>query len=111
MTETDIVKEILASLCKKYIGIGLFYRRNTGAVEAAERFIKFGLPGMADISGIINGRAIEIEVKSTKGRQTQFQKNWQKAVERVGGIYILTHTVEDCLSQIESCLTCRTQVN
>ena len=70
-------------------------------MKTKDGFVKFGLPGMGDISGIINGMAIEIEVKSEKGKQSEQQKNWQIAVERAGGIYILTNSVEDCISKVE----------
>ena len=100
MKESDIMRLILIGLCAKYKN-GLFYRRNVGVMKTKDGFVKFGLPGMGDISGIINGMAIEIEVKSEKGKQSEQQKNWQIAVERAGGIYILTNSVEDCISKVE----------
>ena len=100
MSETDILKKTLSELCKKYAGRGLFYRRNTGAMKKDEFFIRFGLPGMADIGGILAGAAFEIEIKTEKGEQSDAQKNWQRAVERAGGIYILTRSADDCLKQV-----------
>jgi hypothetical protein len=108
MSETDLLKSILAELCKKY-PLGLWHRRNVAAMKTQHGFIRFGLPGMADISGILpvliagcsRGLAIEIEVKTAKGIQSPEQKNWQRAVERAGGVYILTRSVEDCLAQVD----------
>ena len=102
MSETEILKKTLATLCKEYAGRGLFYRRNTGAMETASGFVRFGVPGMADIGGIIDGKAIEIEVKSERGTQSEPQKKWQMAVERVGGIYITTRSAKDCLEQVKN---------
>jgi hypothetical protein len=34
-------------------------------------------------------------VKAAKGTQREAQKNWQKAWEKRGGIYILARSVED----------------
>jgi len=102
MSETAILKAILAALCKEYAGIGLFYRRNTGGMEKDGFFVRFGLPGMADVGAIIQGQSYEIEVKSDKGKQSPEQRNWQRAVERAGGIYILARSVDDCLKQVAS---------
>jgi hypothetical protein len=41
------------------------------------------------------GLAFGIEVKAAKGTQREAQKNWQKACEKRGGIYILARSVED----------------
>jgi hypothetical protein len=41
------------------------------------------------------GLAFGIEVKAAKGTQREAQKNWQKAWEKRGGIYILARSVED----------------
>ena len=60
--------------------------------------VRYGVPGMADIAGIWRARPYEIEIKLTKGRQTQEQKNWQRAVERAGGTYLLWRSVEDVKS-------------
>ena len=48
--------------------------------------------GQADLSLIINGKAVKVEVKCrfTKDRyQNDAQKRYQKNVERAGGIYII----------------------
>lgn len=81
---------------------GLVYRRNVGAMHDKDgNFIRFGLPGMADIGGIIEGRAIEIECKTEIGRQTKEQKNWQEAVERAGGLYVLARSREEAIEQLK----------
>ena len=99
MNETDIMRLCLIGLYRQYPS-GLWYRRNTGALKTDSGFVRFGLPGMADIGGILHSIAWEIEIKSAKGKQSDEQKNWQQAVERAGGIYILTRSVENCLEQI-----------
>lgn len=47
------------------------------------------------------GQAIAIEVKRPGGKQRPDQKLWQKAFEAMGGIYILTDSLDDCRRQIE----------
>lgn len=66
-------------------------RSRTGQV------IRAGVPGQADISGILwpNGRRIEIETKSRKGKQREAQRRWQEMIEKMGGLYILARTLDD----------------
>lgn len=72
------------------------WRQNTGAATFRGQRVSFGVPGAADISGLLNdGRRIEIEVKSAVGRQSPDQKNYQAMIERFNGIYILARSVAD----------------
>lgn len=56
--------------------------------------------GAADIKAMINGRAIEIEVKHGKDRQSDDQKKYQDRVESGGGIYLIVKTWDDFMFQI-----------
>ena len=47
-----------------------------------------GTKGSADISATIKGRSIKIEVKM-KDKQSEAQVEYQKAIERAGGIYFI----------------------
>ena len=66
--------------------------------------MRFGVPGQADISGILSdGRRLEIECKTSTGRQSAKQRAWQRMIEKYGGVYILARSVEDvsaCLSRL-----------
>ena len=48
-----------------------------------------GTKGSADISATIKGKSIKIEVKIGKDRQSEVQIEYQKAIERAGGIYFI----------------------
>jgi hypothetical protein len=48
-----------------------------------------GTKGSADISATIKGKSIKIEVKINKDRQSEAQVEYQKAIERAGGIYFI----------------------
>ena len=83
----------------------MVWRNNTGkfrSMNDPQRIVTVGQVGSADIIGVqpvtitadmvgkVIGQAIvTIEVKTPKGRQSEEQKNWQKAFEQHGGIYIL----------------------
>lgn len=72
------------------------WRANCGAATFQGQRVSFGVPGQADLSGILNdGRRVEIEVKSTVGRQSAAQKSYQAMIERFGGVYILARSVDD----------------
>jgi hypothetical protein len=59
--------------------------------------VKFGVSGQADISGLLlpNGRRLEIETKTIKGRQSKEQAAWQRLTECFGGLYVLARSVGD----------------
>lgn len=78
------------------------WRQNTGVAfypdwqTGQRRAVRFGLPGAADLSGILpDGRRLEIEVKSPKGRQTKEQAAYQRMIERFGGLYVLARSLSD----------------
>jgi hypothetical protein len=73
------------------------YRRNVGRVQVKGRWVQFGIPGQADIGGILapNGRVLEIECKTLIGRQSPEQKHWQAMIQSFGGLYILARSVAD----------------
>lgn len=45
--------------------------------------------GTADISAIVGGRAVKIEVKKGRDRQSEAQRCYQSDVERAGGLYYI----------------------
>ncbi len=55
-----------------------------------------GVKGTADISAVISGKAVKVEVKM-KDRQSADQKAYQEAVERAGGLYWLVRSFDDFL--------------
>ncbi len=71
-------------------------------MKIRDRFISFGLKGAADISGIIvGGVRLEIEIKSGEAKQSVEQKNFQKMIEKFGGIYILARSKDDAVNQLQ----------
>jgi hypothetical protein len=72
-------------------------RVNTGAAMVKGRLVRFGVPGTADIMGIIapTGRMLAIEVKSGTGKQRPEQERFQRVVTAFGGLYILARSLQD----------------
>jgi len=53
------------------------WRANVGVARIGDRLIRFGIPGQADLTGILpDGRRLEIEVKSATGRPTFGAQQW-----------------------------------
>jgi hypothetical protein len=68
----------------------------------SDRWIKSSMKkGSADISATINGRAVKIEVKIGKDKQSQAQIEYQKQVEAAGGIYIIVKSYDDFIIQLK----------
>lgn len=60
------------------------------------RFIRFGFPGMADITGQLRaGRRLEIECKSDSGKPTDDQIAFLDAVNGAGGVAFVARSVDD----------------
>ena len=72
-------------------------RVNTGAAMLKGRLVRFGVPGTADIVGLIapTGRLLMIEVKAAKGKQRDAQVVMQRVMTAFGGLYIVARSVAD----------------
>jgi hypothetical protein len=82
------------------------WRANTGvAFNPRGRAVRFGVPGQADLSGILaGGRRLEIEIKNARGKQTPEQVHFGAMIVRFGGLYIVAHSLHEALTAIEEVL-------
>ena len=96
--EREVVKVVLTVLAlNRNIRV---WRRNTGALSSKDgkRFVRFGVPGMADVFGIIRtmrcpvcgrltgtGVHLEIECKRYGGRLSPAQKDFLATIHKYGG--------------------------
>lgn len=55
--------------------------------------------GTADISSIINGKTVKIEIKIGRDIQSIAQKKYQLATEKAGGIYLIIKTFDEFMEQ------------
>lgn len=82
------------------------WRQNTGGMSGEHKgkkyFVRFGIPGAADITGLIpDGRRLEIETKREGCRQTDDQKAFEAMIKANGGVYILAHSLDEFLAAWE----------
>ena len=71
----------------------------TGAIIKAEGAVR----GVADLElNISRGgwHGLKIEMKTAKGRQSAFQKQWQIDVEGQGYKYVICRSIEDFIDEI-----------
>ena len=80
--QTKVVKDVLGS------------RRRIGSIKWIPGT---GQKGTADISAVIRGRAVKIEVKM-KDRQSPDQRAYQQQVEQAGGLYWICHSMDEFMS-------------
>ncbi len=130
MSEANVLTaDLLVQIPKRFPQIRL-WRQNTGLAFGADsvnmaikclargdvatarqylqrRPIRFGVPGQADISGIVgpNGRRLEVEVKAGKDKLSIEQVAYRKMTLDRGGIYIEARNVQTCLDELE--IACR----
>jgi len=97
------------------------WRSHPGGATLQGRFVRFGIPGQADVTGILPvvqvlscphcdgqlstpplGVRLEIEVKTETGRLSKDQKNFQGMIERFGGIYIVARSPQAVLDIIRN---------
>ena len=56
-----------------------------------------GTNGTADLHSVIKSKAVKIEIKIGRDRQSEAQKEYQRQIETAGGIYIIVRTFDEFL--------------
>lgn len=117
MTEKQIQNAILRAFATQP-GVRL-WRANVGVARYGRRTVRFGVPGQADLTGILPvtltcptcgvvagtlGVRLEIECKKPGGEQTIEQQQYERIIKRFGGIYVLACSVDDVRDAIESAI-------
>ncbi len=83
--------DYLQKACKLYV-----WRNNVGAMAIGDRFQRFGMPGSADIIGLLpDGRFLAVECKQPGKKQNPAQVKFQKNIEANDGVYLLIHSLDE----------------
>ncbi|MCZ2414408.1 MAG: hypothetical protein LC136_09170 [Burkholderiales bacterium] len=83
------------------------WRMNVGAVKATyagrDRFVRFGVPGMSDIIGLMrpSGRLVAIECKVGRRRETPEQAAFQRDVRQAGGLAWTIRSVDELVERLK----------
>ena len=103
--ETNIMNKIMIKMSKKGY---LCWRNQVGLFKTLDgRTVNIGIKGSSDLMAVkptvitpeMVGQTlavfVAVEVKTATGRQSEPQKKWQKAVEKLGVKYILARSEND----------------
>lgn len=103
--ETNIMNNIMLDMSKKGY---LCWRNQVGLFKTLDgRTVNIGIKGSSDLMAVkptvitpeMVGQTlavfVAVEVKTATGRQSEPQKKWQKAVEKLGVKYILARSEND----------------
>lgn len=97
-SESEILRSVHARL-GALPHVRIWRQQVGGGVTFSGHKIRWGLPGMADLAGVVTvhgiGVALFVEVKSEKGRQRKEQVAFQATMERFGAIYLLVRSAEE----------------
>jgi len=82
---------------------GYFAERinTTGIYRNGKYTYSGGTTGSADISAIINGQSVRIEVKIGRDKQSEAQKRYEDKVTQAGAQYWLVHDFTEFLNKIK----------
>jgi hypothetical protein len=106
MTANDVTKDFLLLAAKRFPDAFMWRNNRVNAKirnpGEKSRYVKAGINGQADISGCfpvtVNGRKFgircEIEIKAGDDVQSKNQINFEQAMKRAGGIYIIVREAE-----------------
>lgn len=102
MLEQQIIKTILDYLqILENQNKLFFFRSASGGIKTENRFFRTGRKGVQDITCLINGRYIAMEVKTETGRQSPEQKEIERLVKKHGGEYHIVRSLEDVRNLIK----------
>ncbi len=104
MRESDILRAIKNTLGQRR-DMRIWRANAGGAYDRHGRYVQFGEPGQADLSGILmGGRRLEIEVKTPQGNQSEEQRFFGETILRFGGLYVVARSVEETVAAVEAAI-------
>ena len=82
---------------------GIVRRNNVGVYKTVNGAqIAIGIPGEADLTLFAErGQTIFVEIKTPKGRQSEQQKKFEKAVTKLGYEYVIMRSVDEAQRLVE----------
>lgn len=106
MSESALTHAIWLALGRR-ADLGKFARRNRGvAIGARGQSVRFGdFDGAADITGIlVDGRRVELEVKTAKGRLSEQQVAFGAMIVANQGVWGVARSVDEAIAIVERAL-------
>lgn len=95
-----LVKELIVALSQT--GVCRVWPQATGAAFRGEAFIRYGILGGGDISGVIvGGQRLEVECKTGKGVLRKSQIAFGNMITKMGGLYIVARQIEPVVARVK----------
>lgn len=99
MTETELQRQIIDAL-SAIKGV-VIWRSNTGASRSGGRFVRFGVAGQGDITGLLpGGRRLEVEVKTPTGIVSLAQQEFGERINMHGGLWFVARSVDEAVNTV-----------
>jgi hypothetical protein len=81
------------------------WRQNVGGMEyrkadGRKGIVRFGQPGMADLSGIVHGVRLEVEIKRPGKVPTPEQEEWLAFIIRLEGVAFWVTGLDACAAKL-----------
>lgn len=95
-----VIQRLILARLNQLPGVHV-WRQNTGVASMNGRTVRFGLPGAADLTGLVAGRRLELEIKTGTGRVRPEQRAYGEMIRRFGGVYAVCRSLEDALAAVE----------
>lgn len=102
MIEAVIQRAVIAHL-NTIEGVDV-WRMNTGGMEDDDgNFVRFGLPGQADITGMLpDGRRLEVEVKAPGKTLSKKQEAYRARILRRRGVYVWGSDIRRIVAEVRA---------
>lgn len=103
--ESIVLRDVL-----EFLNIGIrncvAWRQNTGShtfpgSDGRTRFVRYGVPGQGDITGLLRGYRLEAEVKRRGKQPTPLQAAWLDMVRQSGGVSFWCDSIPSCIERLE----------
>lgn len=98
-SETDLQRAILERLA--LIPGLVVWRSNTGVSRSGGRFVRFGIKGQGDITGLLpGGKRLELEVKLPGGKVSPEQVEFGARINAAGGLWAVVRSVDEAVIRV-----------
>lgn len=100
------INETLIEICETFQGVRVWRQNVAVLYDKTGRPVRFGIPGMADISGIgPHGVRLEIEMKREGKRHGDRkviarQKAWGRMIRKHDGIYLVAESETEAIEAL-----------
>jgi hypothetical protein len=98
--ENIILRDVERAIAVIYGERARLVRVQSGRFAVGDRFVRGAEAGTADLLGVVDGRAVALEVKAPKGRQSDTQREWGERWTAAGGLYAVVRSGSEAVEAV-----------